>query len=115
MAFRRRHHIGSHRAYWTAFKRNRYHCRHHYRHGDLKILTLGLLLPIKFLSFLVDDTFKINKVYDLDMKVSDMNTKTKLDGTFSQLPVRSIKLTMYRNRPNVYPLFPKYIGKKLNQ
>ena len=59
MAARRRHHIGSHKAYWATFKRNRYHCRRHYRHADLKKLTLGLLLPIKFLSFVVDDTLKM--------------------------------------------------------
>lgn len=47
------------------------------------------------------------------MKVSDMITNTKLDDAFSQLDVRCIKLAMYWNRLNVYPLFPKYIDKKV--
>lgn len=49
----------------------------HYRHRDLEIPTLGLPTPIKFLSFLVGVTLKMNKVYDSDMKVSDMITKAK--------------------------------------
>ena len=49
----------------------------------------------------------MNKAYDLEVEVSNTITMTKLDDAFYQLLVRGIKLKMFKNCPNVHPLFSK--------